>query len=233
MYEMTQLNQLFEYIEKNGAKEIYKQDAILCEKYKDIINKKINEYLIHNPQKKANIFEICLELSEEDFDLTLSTDENLQLEIPDAIHEAFNNWTFKTFMRKGDILINNFTVLYREKNDGKLLFDGEKLVGLSTKFNDYGHVSDNFLVFTEFPPNYWDNLSYDGTLTVFVDFSKIQYKRTDENIYEITFNNKKYKIISETNNVQEGIVAIYNDGDNEFEYYIMNNAFEYIIDETD
>ena len=53
-------------------------------------------------------------------------------------------------MRRGDILFNSIHDRYR--NDGKCLFDGNELVGLDSDFNEYGHVSKEFLAFSEFPP---------------------------------------------------------------------------------
>lgn len=230
--------QLFEYIEKNGAKEIYKQDASLCEKYKDIINQKINDFLICNPQKKANIFEIYVELSEEDVKKTFNTDDNdynLQRQIPDAIHKAFNNWVFKSFMKKGDILKNTYfsesyyNDYYKEINDGTFLFDGEKLVGLYTKHEYLGYVTKDFLAFSEFSPTYWDEL-YDGFSLVFVDLSKC--KRINERHYEVTFNNQVYKLTSLPYQEvpEEGIVAVCHVYDDDYE----NEEFEYrIIEKTE
>ena len=52
------LEKLFKYISVNGASGIQEQETeSFCERNHEIINRKIDEYLVSNPQIKANVFE--------------------------------------------------------------------------------------------------------------------------------------------------------------------------------
>jgi hypothetical protein len=215
------LEKLFKYISINGAKGIQEQETeSFCERNYEIINQKLDEYLVNNPQTRANVFEIYVELSEDEYD------REMDFIVPDAVQEAFDNWGYRYFMRRGDILFNS--VHYRYRNDGKCLFDGEKLVGLEADFNEYGHVSREFLAFTEFPPDYWEDFAYNGVIVAWVDFSELDilrtYRRDDMTVCEVEWDNKIYKLITEEEDEPEGIVLIWNDvdefGENEYKVEI-------------
>lgn len=212
------LDKLFKYISMNGARGIQGQESeSFCERNKDIINMKIDEYLVTNSQKKANVFEMYVELSEDEFD------RELDFIVPDSLHDEFNKWGYRHFMRRGDILFNSIHDRYR--NDGKCLFDGNELVGLGSDFNEYGHVSNEFLAFTEFPPDYWEDFAYNDVIVAWVDFSELnimrQYMRGDVNVYEIEWEGQRYKLLSE-DNIPVGSVIIWHDNgdDQEFEYHV-------------
>lgn len=213
--DKTRLSKLFKYIELHGANGIQKQETeSFCNRNKDIINDKIDEYLVRHHQTKANVFEIKVELNETEFD------QDVDFIISDSLQDAFNKWGYRHFMRRGDILYNSIYPRYR--NDGKCLFDGEKLVGLEGDFNEYGHVSHEFLAFIEFPPDYWEDLAYNGIRIAWTDFSQLtildisddhHYDRLMRR-YEIEFDGKRYDLMLEPDeDVPEGIVLIYNDSD--------------------
>jgi hypothetical protein len=222
--DKPRLEKLFKYITKHGSNSIQDMETgVFCERNKDIINQKIDEYLQRVPQQHANVFEIRVELSESEFD------QDMDFIVSDTLEEAFNNWPYRHFMRRGDILFN--TIYPRYRNDGKCLFDGKNLVGLDSEFNEYGHVSKEFLAFTEFPPNYWDNLAYNGINIAWIDFSKLNIINSyDDNHYdklyrcnEIEFRGKHYCIMMEPDdNIPLGKVLIYNDGDehHESDYFV-------------
>lgn len=222
--DKPRLSKLFTYIEQHGAEGLQDMETGgFCERNKEIINQKIDEYLEQNPQQHANLFEIRVELSESEFD------QDMDFIISDSLQEAFDKWPYRHFMRRGDILFNSIYPRYR--NDGKCLFDGEQLIGLDSEFNEYGHVSKEFLAFTEFPPNYWDNLAYNGINIAWVDFSQLNVNNIGninryDNIYscyEVEYNDNTYRLLLEHNEeIPEGIVLIYNDGDehDEFDYII-------------
>lgn len=222
--DKPRLSKLFTYIEQHGAEGLQDMETGgFCERNKEIINQKIDEYLEQNPQQHANLFEIRVELSESEFD------QDMDFIISASLQEAFDKWPYRHFMRRGDILFNSIYPRYR--NDGKCLFDGEQLIGLDSEFNEYGHVSKEFLAFTEFPPNYWDNLAYNGINIAWVDFSQLNVNNIGninryDNIYscyEVEYNDNTYRLLLEQNEeIPEGIVLIYNDGDehDEFDYII-------------
>jgi len=222
--DKPRLSKLFTYIEQHGAEGLQDMETGgFCERNKEIIIQKIDEYLEQNPQQYANLFEIRVELFESEFD------QDMDFIISDSLQEAFDKWPYRHFMRRGDILFNSIYPRYR--NDGKCLFDGEQLIGLDSEFNEYGHVSKEFLAFTEFPPNYWDNLAYNGINIAWVDFSQLNVNNIGninmyDNIYscyEVEYNDNTYRLLLEQNEeIPEGIVLIYNDGDehDEFDYII-------------
>jgi hypothetical protein len=222
--DKPRLSKLFTYIEQHGAEGLQDMETGgFCERNKEIINQKIDEYLEQNPQQHANLFEIRVELSESEFD------QDMDFIISDSLQEAFDKWPYRHFMRRGDILFNSIYPRYR--NDGKCLFDGEQLIGLDSEFNEYGHVSKEFLAFTEFPPNYWDNLAYNGYNVAWVDFSQLNIINSyDDNHYdklyichEVEFSGKNYCIMTEPGeDIPEGRVLIYNDGDehHESDYFV-------------
>lgn len=222
--DKTRLSKLFKYIERHGAEGIQNQETEgFCNRNKDIINDKIDEYLVNHPQIRANIFEIKVELNETEFD------QDVDFIVSDSLQDAFNKWGYRHFMRRGDILFNSIYPRYR--NDGKCLFDGEKLVGLEGDFNEYGHVSREFLAFIEFPPDYWDDLAYNGVRISWTDFSQINVhdmgnvNRYDNvyRCYEVEFEDKRYNLLLEQDHeVPEDIVLIYNDIDE-------NEELDYII----
>lgn len=205
------LEKLFKYIAVNGARGIQKQETeSFCERNHEIINRKIDEYLVNNPQMKANVFEMYVELDEDEFD------RELDFIVPDSLQEAFDNWGYRYFMRRGDILFNSVHDRYR--NDGKCLFDGSRLVGLEGDFNEYGHVSREFLAFAEFPPDYWDDLAYNGIIIAWADFSQLNiirhYTRDNMGVYEIEWENEIYKLLVEDDReVPEMSVIIFHDED--------------------
>lgn len=61
----------------------------------------------------------------------------------------------KADLRRGDFIFIEFNVGYR--NDGKLMFDGKRLVELGTEPYDYGVIPEEFQI-GEFPPRYWIDL---------------------------------------------------------------------------
>lgn len=220
--DKPRLEKLLSYIELNGARGIQSQETeSFCKRNHEIINEKIDEYLVNNPQEEANIFDMYVELSEDEYD------RELDFIVPDTLQEAFDNWGYKYFVRRGDIIFNSVHDRYR--NDGKCLFDGNKLIGLETDFNEYGHVSREFLAFTEFPPDYWEDFAYNGVIIAWVDFSEInilrRYPRDDMMVCEVEWDNKIYKLIIEDEDEPEGVVLIWNDvdefGENEYKVEVI------------
>lgn len=222
--DKPRLSKLFKYISVNGAKGIQTQETEgFCERNHEIINNKIDEYVVQHEQTKANVFEIKVELNETEFD------QDIDFIVSDSLQEAFDKWGYRHFMRRGDILFNSIYPRYR--NDGKCLFDGERLVGLEGDFNEYGHVSHEFLAFVEFPPDYWEDLAYNGIRVAWTDFSMLNVNNIGivnryDNVYscyEVEYNDNIYKLLlEEGEEIPEGIVLIYNDGDehDEFDYIV-------------
>lgn len=56
-------------------------------------------------------------------------------------------------LKRGDIIENINMSGYRSQ--GVYMFDGSSVIPLQYDFDDYGSVSDKFLVFKDFPPDYW------------------------------------------------------------------------------
>lgn len=220
--DAPRLEKLFKYISVNGANGIqYQESESFCRRNHEIINRKIDEYLVNNPQTKANVFEIYVELSEDEFD------RELDFIVPDSLQDAFNSWGYRYFMRRGDILFNSVHDRYR--NDGKCLFDGNELIGLDNNFNEYGHVSREFLAFVEFPPDYWEDLAYNDIIVAWTNFSELnilrQYTRGDNYVYEIEWENERYKLLIEDNeDVPYDNVIIWHDNDEDSmgEYHVEN-----------
>lgn len=228
--DKPRLEKLFKYIEKNGAKNIQNQETgSFCERNKDIINTKIDEYITKHGQERANVFEINVQLNETEFD------QDVDFIISDSLQNAFEEWPYRHFMRRGDILFNSVYLRYR--NDGKCLFDGEKLVGLEGDFNEYGHVSHEFLSLVEFPPDYWEDLAYDGVRVAWTDFSKLNFTRIYEDhhydrllvCYEVDFKGHTYGLMLEPGEeVPVGNVLIYNDTDEHanYDYFVETSIIK-------
>lgn len=60
-------------------------------------------------------------------------------------------------VRRGDI-IDTIDENNRYRNDGKFVWDGEKVLSLEYDVDDYGAIPKTFIVSSqEFAPNYWEN----------------------------------------------------------------------------
>ena len=66
---------------------------------------------------------------------------------------------FKRYLRRGDIIENIFKSGYRTQ--GIYMYDGEKIIDLNYEIYDYGSPSKEFMIFNEFPPDYWDCIFVD------------------------------------------------------------------------
>lgn len=228
--DKPRLEKLLKYISINGTKGIQEQETeAFCERNNEVINEKVDEYLEKHPQKRANVFEIKVDLNETEFD------QDIDFIVSDSLQDAFNKWGYRHFMRRGDILFNSVYLRYR--NDGKCLFDGEKLVGLEGDFNEYGHVSHEFLAFVEFPPDYWDDLAYNGMRIAWTDFSRInildvyddRHYDTLHICHEVEFRGKRYSLmLNPGEEVPTGVVLIYNDTDehHESDYFVETSIIK-------
>lgn len=61
--------------------------------------------------------------------------------------------TLKPYLRRGDILENVQTSGYR--STGWYMFDGEQVRELAGDLDEYGGISKDYLVYSEFNPYYW------------------------------------------------------------------------------
>ena len=58
-------------------------------------------------------------------------------------------------IKRGDLVCFT-TDEYRYRNENVLIYDGDKLIELYGRYDEYGHVPDSFVVNdTNFAPNYW------------------------------------------------------------------------------
>jgi len=95
---------------------------------------------------------------------------------PEKVENALENLypNFKRFLRRGDIVeISNISG-YRTM--GIWMYDGEKITSLNHEVDGYGTPSKEFLVFKEFPPDYWDCIFVD-------DFDNMERQLNINNIY--------------------------------------------------
>ena len=67
-------------------------------------------------------------------------------------------------LRRGDFVFIEFDIGYR--NDGKTIFDGNRIIDLAPEPDDYGTIPPEFQI-GEFPPLYWMDLIDHNTLVPF------------------------------------------------------------------
>ena len=139
-------------------------------------------------------------------------------------------------MKRGDVLHNVSMGDYR--NDGKFIFDGEKLCYPYNKpFADatdpddpdeYGYVPKSFLAINEFPVRYWSEI-IDHNYYIYADLTDIvdhitwhPHSALDENkLYLGTFTTPKlHAILSDTKDIPNGVQL--------YSYDI--NAFDDVLD---
>lgn len=60
----------------------------------------------------------------------------------------------KPWLRKGDLLENVSQSGYR--SEGVKIYDGKKVIDLGYEIDDYGHPGEEFVVYREFNPLYWN-----------------------------------------------------------------------------
>lgn len=68
------------------------------------------------------------------------------------------------YLRRGDILENVLSSGYRAQ--GLYIYDGEKVVELDDKLDDYGNIPSQFVVYRDFNPHYWaqGEMNYNNVL---------------------------------------------------------------------
>jgi hypothetical protein len=140
--------------ELNEAYERYKKQN----KYNDSIG---GEWWLKTFHEHVKIGEEC------DFPLRIN---DIKKKYPEMI----------SLMKRGDLIENIHQSGYRSQ--GVYCFDGEDLVCLNGKIDDYGTPSSSFKLITEFPPGYWDS-------------------PTECNIYELEYSSKFYWHDDETWNM--------------------------------
>ncbi len=137
-----------------------------------------------------------------------STDEWDGDEVEAKVIKFLNN--NKQFIPKeairGDVLkiakIGDFNIS-EYRNDGRVIFDGEKIIRLCSDIDDYGSIPKNFLTFEEFPIGYFTNVIEHNTIH-FIDLSKFEtsvrktYNEYYDKLYVIEFvhQDKQYTIVS-------------------------------------
>jgi hypothetical protein len=93
---------------------------------------------------KATILlvDISSRIESDDFDFETFTDR-MEQKYPD----------FRSHLKAGDIIENLAESGYRSQ--GVYMYAGKNIIPLNYDYDDYGSVSTQFLVFKDFPPNYW------------------------------------------------------------------------------
>ena len=82
---------------------------------------------------------------------------NLKGELKEKIEELYPG--FRKYLKRGDIIEDISTSGYRRQ--GVYMYDGENVIDLNYEKDEYGSPSKEFLVFKEFPPDYWENFYMD------------------------------------------------------------------------
>lgn len=190
-------------LKKNGSpcKIKVKQNG-MCTIHKNIYEHELSKKVC----KKACIFPVKLIVADskwaEFYDSTYDID----------IAKFMNNNNNKIVgdlskIKRGDLIfiekINNIKV-DKYRNNGKFIWDGEKFMELEYEYDKYGSIRKDFLTFDEFPLRYWYE-AIDHNCISMVSPNRLKYLKKDKNefdtdfyIYELTGNDKTYKVGCET-----------------------------------
>jgi hypothetical protein len=76
-------------------------------------------------------------------------------------------------MKRGDILYNEFEGAYR--NEGRYIFDGNKLIELEFDYDEYGHPPKSIVAFRDVNPRFY-SLAHNEY--IYCDFSNIVFNDT-------------------------------------------------------
>ena len=106
----------------------------------------------------------------EDLDDILGVEER-EAEILSVVNVMLSEEDFKNKVQKGDI-VQLFPTDSTYRNDGKFIFDGEKLIALDSTYDEYGAIPPQFQ-FPEFPFNHWDDV---------IDHNKIRWFQNEDEI---------------------------------------------------
>jgi hypothetical protein len=79
-------------------------------------------------------------------------------------------------IRRGDLVVLAEAAGYR--NDGKFIYDGERIVPLAFDADEYGHLPPAFLAITEFEPMHWHSLICHNSY-VYADFGQLEIRWND------------------------------------------------------
>jgi hypothetical protein len=151
--------------------------------------------------------------SETDFDVLHITD--IEDKYPELV----------PMMKRGDLIENVNESGYR--TDGVYCYDGEDIVYLNKRYDDYGDPSSSFQLIKEFPPGYWDNPAinnkfeptYDSNFYWHCDYAYSTINITEYNDYVINTNNKT---ITFTHNNKKYIVKYYDKYETYTNLYVRN-----------
>jgi len=85
--------------------------------------------------------------------------ESLDIHDLDAVFPGIAN-----NLKRGDLISNSDDSGYRAQ--GVSIFDGETANELSSVYDDYVHIPEDYCIITEFPPGYWDPKGFDEHHTI-------------------------------------------------------------------
>jgi hypothetical protein len=113
--------------------------------------------------------------------------------------KAFETYPERNDMEKGDILHNVYEGEYR--NDGKYIFDGEKLIELESEEDEYCHAPKNILAFRDVHPHFYLS-AIEHNCLIYCDFQNIKLndQRYIEPVQELyicnfTWNNETFALV--------------------------------------
>lgn len=110
---------------------------------------------------------------------------------PKILRELFNKIHDLGYKpKRGDVVIMKQFSGYR--NNGILIYDGEKLRSLEFDIDDYGSVPKSMKVITEFPINYWEGIILHNKIVHF-DITTLIPSLTVNNLYKFTEENDSNK----------------------------------------
>ena len=141
------------------------------------------------------------------------------------INEIYVN---KLKPKRGDIII--IRCLNKERNLGKLIYDGEKIIYLYSEDCEYGAIPPSFNCYDEFPITYWTDYIYCNTY-IYVKGIK-SYELIEKNAINRTktYQSEKFRIIITEEDDIDDVIADglfqHNRRDNNILYSNMIEEFD-------
>ena len=196
-----------------------------------------NNIVYYKTTPETKIYCTAFELDYPKIDnLTFYWDEADEFVIRDYLNNNKEFFIKKYLLERGDLFIFSDDHKNRYRNNGVLIWNGEKFLCLESDLDEYGHIPKEFLTFQEFPLDYFQIAhnhichtdisklnTVETVITINVDN---MYCKNGEKLFCNTFifDGKEYKIGSKFSLKNETIISFDYAG-----YECLENVFDFVV----
>lgn len=228
------------------AKDYFKNRKLICPETCNWNFLKEYAHYDHNYNKVSKRFKNFLTINgfqiyAKEFQINVNTgivppNDEPNILTPELI-QAFETYPQKYLMKRGDVLHNEFEGDYR--NDGRYIFDGNKLIQLGFDYDEYGHPPKEIVAFRDVDSRFYslahnEYIYCDFSNITFNDIKSIFKKSWYSEYYNHFFNYNIY--ITHFRYNDENFALIYNKDTfdkNKIEIYDLNyENFENTLDNS-